>query len=187
MVRSSQYLRYDKCPKISNTLLHTFFGLNFAFMQLFLIIFSEVANSVDPDQTASLGAVWSGSALFAYAILSAILVTKFKDIYRIYSKLRTKWTNIKDTIKCTAFYSKYYRTPWLLPSPFYILLIFLKAAELVANSVEPDQMTCSAVPKKNNFFPFGVNCFTEGKQNIFERHASLESVFPLTSLLSIVL
>ena len=28
------------------------------------------ANSVDPDQTAPLGAVWSGSALFAQACLS---------------------------------------------------------------------------------------------------------------------
>ena len=29
-----------------------------------------LANSVDPDQTAPLGAVWSGSALFAQAHLS---------------------------------------------------------------------------------------------------------------------
>ena len=29
-----------------------------------------IANSVDPDQTAPLGAVWSGSALFAQADLS---------------------------------------------------------------------------------------------------------------------
>ena len=29
-----------------------------------------IANSVDPDQTAPLGAVWSGSALFAQASLS---------------------------------------------------------------------------------------------------------------------
>ena len=29
-----------------------------------------LANSVDPDQTAPLGAVWSGSALFAQACLS---------------------------------------------------------------------------------------------------------------------
>ena len=29
-----------------------------------------MANSVDPDQTARLGAVWSGSALFAQAYLS---------------------------------------------------------------------------------------------------------------------
>ena len=29
-----------------------------------------IANSVDPDQTAPLGAVWSGSALFAQAYLS---------------------------------------------------------------------------------------------------------------------
>ena len=30
----------------------------------------RVANSVDPDQTAPLGAVWSGSALFAQVYLS---------------------------------------------------------------------------------------------------------------------
>ena len=29
-----------------------------------------MANSVDPDQTATLGAVWSGSALFAQTYLS---------------------------------------------------------------------------------------------------------------------
>ena len=29
-----------------------------------------MANSIDPDQTAPLGAVWSGSALFAQACLS---------------------------------------------------------------------------------------------------------------------
>ena len=33
-----------------------------------------MANSVDPDQTAPSGAVWSGSALFAYTTLSDTLV-----------------------------------------------------------------------------------------------------------------
>ena len=32
-----------------------------------------MANSVDPDQTAPLGAVWSGSALFAQTFLSKSL------------------------------------------------------------------------------------------------------------------
>ena len=32
-----------------------------------------MANSVDPDQTAPLGAVWSGSALFAETFLSEYL------------------------------------------------------------------------------------------------------------------
>ena len=32
-----------------------------------------MANSVEPDQTASEGAVWFGSTLFAYAILSDTL------------------------------------------------------------------------------------------------------------------
>ena len=34
-----------------------------------------MANSVDPDQTAPLGAVWSGSALFAQAYLSENLAS----------------------------------------------------------------------------------------------------------------
>ena len=38
-----------------------------------------MANSVDPDQTAPIGAVWSGSALLAYAILSQ---TKVYEIFR---------------------------------------------------------------------------------------------------------
>ena len=33
-----------------------------------------MTNSVEPDQTTPSGAAWSGSALFAYAILSATLV-----------------------------------------------------------------------------------------------------------------
>ena len=40
-------------------------------MKFFLEILSQTANSVDHDQT---GAVWSGTALFAYSILSEILV-----------------------------------------------------------------------------------------------------------------
>ena len=41
-----------------------------------------MANSVDPDQTAPLGAVWSGSALFAQTCLSENL-----------GSLRYKWLN----------------------------------------------------------------------------------------------
>ena len=36
-----------------------------------------MANSVDPDQTAPSGAVWAGSTLFVYVILSDALVFKF--------------------------------------------------------------------------------------------------------------
>ena len=46
---------------------------------LFLKILSGMANSVDPDQTAPSGAVWSGSTLFAYAILLDILVYEILD------------------------------------------------------------------------------------------------------------
>ena len=43
-------------------------------MQLFRKTLSGMANSVDSDQTAPSRAVWSGSILFAYDILSATLV-----------------------------------------------------------------------------------------------------------------
>ena len=43
-------------------------------MHLLLKILSGMENSVDPDQTAPTEAVWSGSALFAFVILSDTLV-----------------------------------------------------------------------------------------------------------------
>ena len=48
-------------------------------MHLFLKILSGMTNSVDPDQTAPSGAVWSGSALFAFVILSETLVFEFLE------------------------------------------------------------------------------------------------------------
>ena len=48
--------------------------MNFAFYALFLTILSGIANSVDPDQTAPSGALWSGSTLFALVILLMRLV-----------------------------------------------------------------------------------------------------------------
>ena len=42
-----------------------------------------MANSVDPDQTAPSGAVWSVSTLFTYTILSDTWCMKFEDIYHI--------------------------------------------------------------------------------------------------------
>ena len=69
--------KYGKCPKILNTLFHTFVDKIMLFMWLFPKILSGMANSVDSDQTAPSGAVWSWSALFACAILSSTLVYKF--------------------------------------------------------------------------------------------------------------
>ena len=43
-------------------------------MHLLLKMLSGMANIVDPDQTAPEGTAWSGSALFAYVILSDTLV-----------------------------------------------------------------------------------------------------------------
>ena len=67
---------YGKCPIVLNTLFHTSLAQILFFMQLFHIILSEMDNSVDPDQTAPWEAVWSGSILFAYAILSDTLMCK---------------------------------------------------------------------------------------------------------------
>ena len=39
---------------------------------------NQIANSEDPDQTAPLGAVWSGSALFAQTYLSEIWIITVK-------------------------------------------------------------------------------------------------------------
>ena len=60
-----------------------------------------MANSVDPDQTDPDGAVWSGSALFAYVILSDTLV------FRILGHL-TYLTEIFMVIYCV--YPKYLGT-----------------------------------------------------------------------------
>ena len=51
-----------------------------------------MANSVDPDQTAPLGAVWSGSALFAQAYLSKNLGSLQQTTLQLTSK---QWFNTK--------------------------------------------------------------------------------------------
>ena len=47
-----------------------------------------MANSVDPDQTAPSGAVWSGSTLFAHVILFDILEY---EIWGHYEKYQLFW------------------------------------------------------------------------------------------------
>ena len=100
-------VKYDKdlrCPKIQSkygskniiqlsasvfvgkfrTLYSIPFLPKFCFLySYFLKYLSGKANSVDLDQTAPSGAVWSGSALFAYAILLATLVYEIY-IYQTY-------------------------------------------------------------------------------------------------------
>ena len=50
---------YSKCPKISNTLFHTFFNYSLLYIYpLFLKMLSGMANSVVPDQTAPSETVW---------------------------------------------------------------------------------------------------------------------------------
>ena len=56
-----------------------------------------MANSVDPDQTAPLGAVWSGSALFAQEYLSENLGSLwYKFLAVTYISMRIVVTNYSD-------------------------------------------------------------------------------------------
>ena len=68
-------LTYRKFPKYSNTRKIAVIILNSWTICLYHRVMSpndaeRIANSVDPDQTASLGIVWTGSALFALEYLS---------------------------------------------------------------------------------------------------------------------
>ena len=53
----------SNCSKSLNTLFHTFLDKILLFMQLFLKILNGMANTVDPNQTAPSGAIFSGSTL----------------------------------------------------------------------------------------------------------------------------
>ena len=93
IANSSRQMRYpEKCfyftakthtvnvLKIQTLYFILFFLPNLS-LHLFLVILCGMANSVDPDQTAPSGAVWSGSTLFAYAIFSEHSSMRLKDMY----------------------------------------------------------------------------------------------------------
>ena len=58
------YMYYGKWSKISNTFLFLFSNKMLVTRAGILKMLVRIANSADPDQTASWEAVWSGSALF---------------------------------------------------------------------------------------------------------------------------
>ena len=75
MIIMFNILIYRKFPKYSDTQKICFNHSKNWTIRLYHRVMSPydadgMANSVDPDQTAPLGAVWSGSALFAQAYLS---------------------------------------------------------------------------------------------------------------------
>ena len=79
-----------------------------------------MAKSKDRDQTAPLGAVWSGSSLFAYAILLDTLVYEILGhlLYFISCELSAKQMI---HMQCQAFFEKY-RKKYL---SCYLLLMWL--------------------------------------------------------------
>ena len=80
------------------------------------------ANSVDPDQTAPLGAVWSGSALFAQTCLSENLgqlrYTKFSNryMYWVQNKKIHELESVKFTSPILIIQSHEYFFPSLIAS-----------------------------------------------------------------------
>ena len=66
-----------------------------------------MANSVDPDQTAPLGVVWSGSALFAQAYLSENFDEKSSLPWEKKYKKYLHWSCI-DIPQNTIIILKYY-------------------------------------------------------------------------------
>ena len=75
-----------------------------------------MTNSVDHDQTAPSGAVWSGSALFVYAILSEKMVCEVLGLLPYIS------TDLLENIYMNCNNTKYWDN------------------QACANSVDPDQM-----------------------------------------------
>ena len=74
---------YDKCTKISNNLLHTFFCLNFA-LNVVNSKNSGMANSMDPDQIAPSSLIW------AHTVCVCHLVNNFGVWnFRTFAKLKT--------------------------------------------------------------------------------------------------
>ena len=74
-MKSLVHMKYHKFPKYSDIQNIGCNHSNIWTMWLYHRVMSPndadgMANSVDPDQTAPLGAIWSGSALFAQAYLS---------------------------------------------------------------------------------------------------------------------
>ena len=106
------------------TLYFILFSPKFCFLcTCWLKIHCEMTNSLDPDQTAPSGAVWFGSALFAYVILSDTLETEILG-HLLYTGIHwfCKWT-IKAQISLwkyagcliwTSFVSKEYKSPFCM-------------------------------------------------------------------------
>ena len=73
---SAEFLNYRKNPKITDSRkfavsIHPKSWTRWLSLRvMYLKDAKGIANSVDPDQTAPLGALWSGSALFAQSCLS---------------------------------------------------------------------------------------------------------------------
>ena len=100
------FLCYRKFPKYSDTQKIRCNHSKIWTMWLFRSVMSPndadgMANSVDPDQTAPLGAVWSGSALFAQAYMSENLGSLR------YSRFPCRWisvlSNAKEEVLLKAF------------------------------------------------------------------------------------
>ena len=88
-----------------------------------------MANSVDPDQTAPSGAVWSESTLFAYVILSELLLYEILGhlLYK-YIALNKKGIQIYDFLNSQWGASNEYLLhmfSWRNKKTFFFFFIFV--------------------------------------------------------------
>ena len=114
-------VNYGKCPKISNTLFHTFLAYILLFVCSYFLKYLMEWQTV---YTLIRLLLWPGSALFAYAILSETLV------YKITGHL--SWIFLKRSFLCFQFFrcfmetlqQKRWEQPILPPSQPGAVVIF---------------------------------------------------------------
>ena len=116
-------------------------------LQTFQTYFCIQANSVDPDQTAPRGVVWSGSTLFAKLALK--ITSRWPSrrplLWLAVYGLRTFEIMTHELVKipCLLLILVHLNTvhlPGVLTSLFYYLLMSLIMAGWVANSVDIDRV-----------------------------------------------
>ena len=118
----------------------------------------RMANSVDPDQTAPLGAVWSGSALFAQACLSenlgSLRYSSYSSMTQMLSTLG--WRSLEQRCadaRLTMFYKIVYGLV-IIPMPLYI-----RRPVRTTRTMHPmhyGQIPTTASYYKYSFFPLAI-------------------------------
>ena len=85
----------------------------------------RMANSVDPDQTALLGAVWSGSALFAQTCLSENFVMESHFWKFQWSVTKNQETTCFQSGIVHQVWERHFKTSWNIMTSFNLAPFYL--------------------------------------------------------------